>query len=74
MNQKKIILSYLESLGDWVEEYKIRAIDTPFGWIGARGDRDVRQLIHDGLVEKGWKDQYRIVRFKRPEPIQTKLL
>lgn len=76
-SQKQIILSYLKDLSDWQEEYKIRAIDTPFGWIGARGDRDVRELIAEGKVDHDWRGKYRIVKHKEAEakiPIQRKVI
>lgn len=62
--QKQIILEYLKDLNDWQFEYKIRAINTPFGWIGARGDRNVRQLIKDGKIDHDMKGKYRIVKHK----------
>lgn len=37
MKQKEIIIKYLRELSDWQFEYKIRALQTQFGWIGARG-------------------------------------
>ena len=64
LTQKEIILAYLKDLNDWQEEYKIRAIHTPFGWIGARGDRNVRELIEDGLVDHDMRGKYRIVKHK----------
>jgi hypothetical protein len=67
MSQKQIILSYLMDLNDWEYEHKIRALDTPFGWIGARGDRDVRELIEEGKVDSGWRGKYRIVKHKEVE-------
>lgn len=62
MTQEEIIIKYLEDLGDWQYEYKIRSIPTQHGFIGARGDRDVRQLIEDKKVEADMKGKYRIVR------------
>ena len=65
-SQQKIILHYLKYLKDhhvnqgWELEGKIHGIETPFGFIGFRGDRDVRKLIELGLVdpdttEKGFR-------------------
>lgn len=67
MNQKTIILRYLEDFRDWQFEYKVRSLDTTFGFIGARGDRNVRDLLANGLLEGKKEGKYRMVRFKRPE-------
>jgi hypothetical protein len=70
---KKVILDYLRDLrtwGDgWEKEYNLRAKQTPFGWIGARGDRDVRDLIKDGYLESSKEGKYRIVRYSPPKPL-----
>ena len=64
MNQYTIILNYLKQVGDWIEEYKIRAIHTPDGhWIGARGDRNVRDLIKWGAIDSAYRGKFRIVRY-----------
>ena len=63
MNQREIIRRYIESIG-WVHEYKVHGINTPFGFIGARGDRNVRQMIKDGILEAKMDGKYRIVRVK----------
>ena len=63
MTQKQIIQLYLKDLGDWQFEYKIRGIRTAHGFIGARGDRDVRQMISDGELDAGWSGKYRTVRY-----------
>ena len=70
---KLAILKWLKDLrdhdfdGGWVHEYKIRAMWTPQGlWIGARGDRDVRDLIETGELEKGVDGRYRTVRYAYP--------
>lgn len=76
---KKIILKYLKDLrdnspdgaypyGGWVLAGKIRSIDTPYGFIGFRGDRDIRDLVKAGCLETGYEGRLRIVRFKYPEP------
>lgn len=73
--QKEIILDYLKDLNDWQFEYKIRAIHTPFGWIGARGDRNVRELIAEGKLDHEMKGKYRVVKHKQViigKPLQPK--
>ena len=67
MTQYEIIKKYIESTG-WIEEYKVRAINTPWGWIGARGDRNVRDLIKSGVLERKLEGKYCVVRIK---PMQT---
>ena len=62
--QFQIILAYLQDLNDWKREYEIRCMNTPYGWIGARGDRDVRQLVKDGKLLANWDGKYRIVKYK----------
>ncbi|MEK7111882.1 MAG: hypothetical protein AAB875_01005 [Patescibacteria group bacterium] len=84
MTQKEIIKNYIEQVG-WIEEYKVRAIQTDWGWIGARGDRDVRDMIKSGTLEKKMNGKYCMVRVKpmqkpensmhwRPEVLRTKLI
>lgn len=62
--QKQIILDYLKDLNDWQFEYKIRSVHTPFGFIGARGDRDVRDLIKADKVDHDMRGKYRVVKHK----------
>src|SRR5260221_3004672 len=65
MTQYALIIKYLEDVRDWVFEYKIHGLPTPYGFIGARGDRNVRQLIKDGKVDSRMEGKYRQVRFKK---------
>jgi hypothetical protein len=70
MTQKQIILNHLKDYGGWEYEFKLRAIETKYGWIGARGDRNVREMLASGLLEgkfDRYKGRYRMVRFKKPE-------
>jgi hypothetical protein len=63
MTQRDIIINYLSALGTWQYEYKIRAIRTQDGsWIGARGDRDVRDLVARGVLERKLDGKYAMVR------------
>ena len=61
MKQKEIIKNYIQQVG-WIEEYKVRAIQTDWGWIGARGDRDVRDMLKSGTLEGAMRGKYRIVK------------
>lgn len=45
-------------------EGTIRGIDTEWGWIGFRGDRDVRQLVKDGKLDAAMRGKFRVVRAK----------
>lgn len=69
MTQKQIILEYLKDFSDWQLEYKIRDINTKWGFIGARGDRDVRDLIKSGKIESSMRGKFRIVKAKVEVPI-----
>ena len=82
MTQKEIIKNYIEQVG-WIEEYKVRAISTAWGWIGARGDRNVRDMIKSGTLEKKMSGKYCMVRINsmqsepmhyRPEVALQKLI
>lgn len=50
--------------GDWVKEGLIRSLGTDWGFIGFRGDRDVRQMVSDGLLEKRKVGKFTEVRTK----------
>ena len=68
MTQKDIILLYLKELNGWEFEYKIRAMQTPQGyWIGARGDRNVRELIEEKKLDSEKRGIYRVVRYKETQ-------
>ncbi len=64
MDNKEKILNYLSITrrGEWVREGNIHGIDTEWGWIGYRGERDVRDLIESGQLEKSMDGKFRIVR------------
>lgn len=71
---KGIIVRWLKMIrqqdpnGGWVHEYKIRSVHTPFGWIGARGDRDTRELIKMGYLDKRMDGVYTVVRYNSDNP------
>ena len=50
--QYKIIRQYLAEIDDWVLEGKIRSLQTPYGFVGFRGDRNCRDLVRAGILEK----------------------
>lgn len=65
MTQKEIITEYLKSLnGEWVKEYNLRAVHTPYGWIGSSGDRRCRELAEEGIIERRISGKYAEMRIK----------
>lgn len=64
MDNKTKILNYLSisRRGEWVMEGLIRGINTEWGFIGFRGDRDVRDLISQGKLESEKRGKFRVVR------------
>lgn len=75
MTDKQIIIAYLKLLreqGDgWILGGKVRSIQTPFGWIGFRGDRDCRELVRKGVLEKRMNGKYAEIRYKKDESKQV---
>lgn len=62
MSQKTIILQYLREISDWVLAGKVRSIQTPYGFIGFRGDRDIRDMVREGILEKRMRGKFVEVR------------
>ena len=50
MTQKQAIISYLRWVNDWIPSFKLRSIQTDFGWIGSQGDRRARELANEGKI------------------------
>lgn len=73
MTNPEKILNYLSIArgGEWVREGEIRGIQTAWGFIGYRGDRDVRDLIKSGAVESKMDGKFRVVR-RRLSKIEPK--
>lgn len=65
MENKEKIIKYLKEIDDWVLAGKIRSIETKFGWIGFRGDRDTRSLVQAGVLERRLNGKFAEVRYKR---------
>ena len=55
LTYKQIIKKYLAYLGGYVEGYRLSKVDTPYGWIGASGERRCRELAEAGEIEKYYK-------------------
>ena len=65
MKQKQIIRQYLQSLyPDWIREFEIHRINTEFGFVGPRGERDIREMLADGEIEGELRGKYRWIRAK----------
>lgn len=65
MSQREIIISYLKSLnGEWVREYNLRAVQTPFGFLGFQADRRCRELAEEGVIERRLSGKYAEMRIK----------
>ena len=53
LKQVKIVVDYLKSnYPHWIPAYKLRSIDTEFGWLGSQGDRRCRELAEKGTIER----------------------
>lgn len=67
-SEHKIIVNYLYDLRKWSEGWvlagKIRSISTPYGFIGFRGDRNVRDLVKMGILERRMNGKFAEVRYK----------
>jgi len=65
MSQKEIIKKYLEDIyPEWVREFEIYRINTPWGFIGPRGPRDIREMLAAGIIEGRLVGKYRWIRAK----------
>ena len=74
MSDYEVILRYLKDIRDkeadgWILEGNVRSVDTPNGWIGFRGDRNCRDLMEVGILEKDDKEEFVKVRFLYPPEI-----
>lgn len=69
MTQKEILLKHLKDIDCWIEEYKLRAVNTPHGWIGSSGDRRIRELAQEGIIERRMNGRYAEMRFKTPNKL-----
>ena len=71
MTQQAIIVRYLRDMrafGEgWVKAGTIRSKETRYGFIGFRGDRDCRDLVKGGYLERRMKDGFAEVRYKVKE-------
>ena len=70
MTLKEIIIAHLKRIGDWEPEYKLRAIETNFGWIGSSGDVRCRELAREGQLERKIEGKYAYYRVKKSSLIE----
>jgi hypothetical protein len=63
LSQKEIIVKHLNRWGGWMPEYLLRSVSTNFGWIGSQGDRRVRELVEEGILEHRINGKYAEVRY-----------
>ena len=64
----KIIMQYLEGK-DWTLAGKLRSLQTPYGFIGFRGDRNCRDLVEAGKLERRPNERFCWVRKKEKEKV-----
>ena len=74
MSDYEVILKHLKDIRDkeydgWILEGNVRSVDTPYGWIGFRGDRNCRDLAEVGIIEKNGEGKFVKVRFLYPPEI-----
>ncbi len=50
MTQKKILVERLKDIGDWIPAYKLRGVNTPYGFCGHQADRRLRELAAEGKI------------------------
>jgi len=69
ITQKEIILDYLKDAGaQWTPAYKLRSVNTPYGWIGHQGDRVCRKLAENKTIERCLIGRYAHYRTKQAPP------
>lgn len=72
MNQQEIILHHLEDhYPNWYPGYLLHGLETPYGFIGSRGERNARQMRSEGKLERQIIDNkvyYRV--FHQPKQTQ----
>jgi hypothetical protein len=67
LTQKQAIISYLRWVNDWIPSYKLRSLETPFGWIGIQGDRRARELAQEGKIDHKIEGKYSYYKAKEPQ-------
>lgn len=68
MTQKQIIIKWLEYKNEWIPAYKMRSVETPYGWLGFQADRRCRELAHEGKIEHKIDNGYAYYRAKEQLP------
>ena len=67
MTQEKIIIKYLEAhYPNWIPGFRFHGLDTEWGFIGSRGERTLREMREDGIVERQLNEKgFAIYRVKK---------
>lgn len=53
MKQREIILKYLESYyPEWVPGYSLHGLNTSWGFLGSRAERNCREMRSEGILER----------------------
>lgn len=69
LSHRRIIVKYLKSIREqnwdegWVEGFRLRGTNTPFGWIGTQGDKRARELALEGKIERKYRNRYAVYRY-----------
>ena len=71
LTQKQILIKYLQYVGDFIPAYKLRSVNTPFGWLGFQADRRCRELANEGKIERRLERGFVSYRIKSNPPIQV---
>lgn len=73
MTQNQVILAYLKDVNDWIPAYRLRGLNTSFGFTGHQSDRRARELATKGLIEHRINGKFAEYRSKVEQPTQVKL-
>ena len=73
MKQREIILNHLQRINDWVPAYKLRSVNTPFGWLGHQADRVCRKLAEENQIERKLIGKYANYRAKEVKYVYFKV-
>ena len=56
VTQKDIILRVLSQHGDWLPGWSFVRVKTDYGWLSERASRSLREMSHEGVIEKKYID------------------
>ena len=64
MTQKQIIFKLLRDKRDWVVSFDLQKVNTDYGWLGTSADRQARQMVEDGVIDRQRRGKYSFFRAK----------